>query len=245
MPVRCLLIACVKELMNSCLAKSLTILSTYCRLPSQREQHCEPRQRVHNFQHPTQSSHFLTVTISCECCLRMSLDVHYQPQSVAEISHHSVLSGGRIRQCETSRPRRCLTLSNPAPWQNWMVAYLGYTLRMRTLFHGWPIMVNDTHTRRRRTGCALSTASILWHFITVLDTLYYFPLYWHYLAAFCLLFYEILVNEWMEYRQEICWDDKQPLTSCKPIVFTRCEWLLLIPPCYWRLESQIFDGYQR
>jgi len=34
-------------------------------------------------------------------------------------------------------------------WQNWMVAYLGYTLRMRTLFRGWPIMVNDTHTRRR------------------------------------------------------------------------------------------------
>jgi len=26
--------------------------------------------------------------------------------------------------------------------------YLGYTLRMRTLFRGWPIMVNDTHTRR-------------------------------------------------------------------------------------------------
>jgi len=33
-----------------------------------------------------------------------------------------------------------------------MVAYLGYTLRMRTLFHGWPIMVNDTHTRRRRSS---------------------------------------------------------------------------------------------
>jgi len=32
-----------------------------------------------------------------------------------------------------------------------MVAYLGYTLRMRTLFRGWPIMVNDTHTRRRRS----------------------------------------------------------------------------------------------
>ena len=43
-----------------------------------------------------------------------------------------------------------LTLSNPIPWQNWMAAYLGYTLRMRTLFRGWPIMVNDTHTRRRR-----------------------------------------------------------------------------------------------
>jgi len=49
-----------------------------------------------------------------------------------------------------ARPRRCLTLSNPVPWQKWMAAYLGYTLRMRTLFHGWPIMVNDTHTRRRR-----------------------------------------------------------------------------------------------
>jgi len=49
-----------------------------------------------------------------------------------------------------ARPRRCLTLLNPVLWQNWMAAYLGYTLRMRTLFCGWPIMVNDTHTRRRR-----------------------------------------------------------------------------------------------
>ena len=38
---------------------------------------------------------------------------------------------------------------NPVPWQNWMAAYLGYTLRMSMLFRGWPIMVNDTHTRRR------------------------------------------------------------------------------------------------
>ena len=49
-----------------------------------------------------------------------------------------------------ARPRRCLTLSNPVPWQNWMAAYLSYTLWMRTLFRGWPVMVNDTHTRRRR-----------------------------------------------------------------------------------------------
>ena len=48
-----------------------------------------------------------------------------------------------------ARPRRCLTLSNPVPWQNWMAVYLGYTLRIRKLFRGWPIMVNDTHTRRR------------------------------------------------------------------------------------------------
>jgi len=36
------------------------------------------------------------------------------------------------------------------PWQNWMAAYLGYTPRMKTLFRGWPVMVHDTHTRRRR-----------------------------------------------------------------------------------------------
>jgi len=48
-----------------------------------------------------------------------------------------------------ARPRRCLTLSNPVPWQNWMTAYLGYTLQMKTLFRGWPVMVHDTHTRRR------------------------------------------------------------------------------------------------
>ena len=30
-----------------------------------------------------------------------------------------------------------------------MAAYLDYTLRMKTLFRGWPVMVHDTHTRRR------------------------------------------------------------------------------------------------
>ena len=54
-----------------------------------------------------------------------------------------------------ARPRQCLTLSNPVPWQNWMAAYLTYTLRMRTLFRGWPIMVNDMHTRRRRSEWCL------------------------------------------------------------------------------------------
>jgi len=43
-----------------------------------------------------------------------------------------------------------LTLSNPVPWQNWMAAYLSYTLRMKTVFCGWPVMVDDTHTTRRR-----------------------------------------------------------------------------------------------
>ena len=51
-----------------------------------------------------------------------------------------------------ARPRRCPTLSNPVPWQNWMAAYLGYTLQMKTLFRGWPVMVHDTHTRRKRSS---------------------------------------------------------------------------------------------
>jgi len=34
-----------------------------------------------------------------------------------------------------------------------MAAYPGYTLQMKTLFHVWPIMVHDTHTRRRRSYC--------------------------------------------------------------------------------------------
>ena len=39
-----------------------------------------------------------------------------------------------------ARPRRCPTLSNPVPWQNWIVAYLGYTLWMKMLFRGWPVI---------------------------------------------------------------------------------------------------------
>ena len=59
-----------------------------------------------------------------------------------------------------ARPRRCLTLSNPVPWQNWMSAYFGYTLRMKTLFRGWPVMAHEMHTRRRRSDKILP--SVLW-----------------------------------------------------------------------------------
>jgi len=48
-----------------------------------------------------------------------------------------------------ARPRWCHTLSNPVLWQSWMAAYPGYTLQMKTLFCGWPIMVRDTPMRRR------------------------------------------------------------------------------------------------
>jgi len=51
--------------------------------------------------------------------------------------------------CPCGETQTMSRLSNPVPWQNWMAAYLGYTLRMKTLFRGWPVMVHDTHTRRR------------------------------------------------------------------------------------------------
>jgi len=34
-----------------------------------------------------------------------------------------------------------------------MATYLGYTVQMKTLFRGWPVMVHDTHTRRRSSKC--------------------------------------------------------------------------------------------
>jgi len=79
-----------------------------------------------------------------------------------------------------ARPRRCSTLSNPVPWQNWMAAYLGYTLRMKTLFRGWPVMVHDMHTRRRRvsgayTGCHIKRD----HFVAYNV---YATRYWKFLA---------------------------------------------------------------
>ena len=52
-----------------------------------------------------------------------------------------------------ARPRRCPILSNPVPWQNWVVVYRGYTLRMKRLFRGWPVMVHDKHMRRRMRQC--------------------------------------------------------------------------------------------
>ena len=91
--------------------------------------------------------------------------VFLQPCETKETKHmQSNITAPAIydmMRCDTvyltcSKKPTCSQLSpphpvlNPVPWQNWMAAYLGYTLRMRTLFRGWPIMVNDTHMRRRR-----------------------------------------------------------------------------------------------
>jgi len=61
--------------------------------------------------------------------------------------------------CPLVRPRRCPTLSNLVHWQNWMADYLGYTLWMKTLFRGWPVMVHDTHTRGRRRMKTISDSN--------------------------------------------------------------------------------------
>jgi len=46
------------------------------------------------------------------------------------------------------------TLSNPVLWQSWMAAYPSCTLQMKMPFPGWPVMVHDMHTRRRRMHCS-------------------------------------------------------------------------------------------
>jgi len=53
-----------------------------------------------------------------------------------------------------ARPRQCLTLSNPVPWQNWMAAYLGYTLQMKTLFRGWQWIRPNVRHMAHETGAS-------------------------------------------------------------------------------------------
>jgi len=58
-----------------------------------------------------------------------------------------------------ARRRRCSTLSNPVPWRNWMASYLGYTLRMKTLFRGWQLWFmtrirEEEESRQRSMQCS-------------------------------------------------------------------------------------------
>ena len=53
-----------------------------------------------------------------------------------------------------ARVRRCHTLSNPVLWQSWMAAYPGYTLLMKMLFPGRPIMVHESwHAHKKNKKC--------------------------------------------------------------------------------------------
>jgi len=48
--------------------------------------------------------------------------------------------------CDPTIRQPCFDL----PRQQWSLLNRFCTLRMKTLFHGWPIMAHETHTRRRR-----------------------------------------------------------------------------------------------
>ena len=54
-----------------------------------------------------------------------------------------------------ARPRRYLTLSNPVPWQNWMAAYLVYTLQMKTLFCGWQLWLMTRIREEEEVLCSI------------------------------------------------------------------------------------------
>ena len=99
----------------------------------------------------------------CTCIIK---NCFLPPLSVPQVTAVPAEGNGNLQTliCVlVARLRRCLTLSNPVPWQNWMVAYLGYTLQMRTLFCGWPVMVHDTHTRRRRRSEVEWVQHHTWH----------------------------------------------------------------------------------
>ena len=87
------------------------------------------------------------ITGWCEEFLFTVAAVYYSKRALCLMSAEG---NGDLQTLICVLVRRCLTLSNPVPWQNWMAAYLGYTLRMKTLFRGWPVMVHYTHTMRRR-----------------------------------------------------------------------------------------------
>jgi len=77
-----------------------------------------------------------------------------------------------------ARPRRCLTLSNPVTWQNWMAAYLGYAVSWLTNYGKWHAYEkkkkwkiirfswNFVHSSRFLTGwtsrCACSKWNVAW-----------------------------------------------------------------------------------
>jgi len=85
-----------------------------------------------------------------------------------------------------------------------MVAYLSYTLRMKMLFHGWPIMVHDTHTRRRLT--VLFVNVLLNYFLPFLSS----PL--PYSSSVTLLLHDVKQHgtfhsaRWQrDYSSDLCW----------------------------------------
>jgi len=99
---------------------------------------CDPTIRQPGFDLPRQQWSLLN-------CFRME---HYRDTAVPPERNGDLQT---LICVLVARPRRYFTLSNPVPWQNWMAAYLGYTLRMKRLFRGWSVMVHDWHAYEKKT----------------------------------------------------------------------------------------------
>ena len=68
-----------------------------------------------------------------------------------------------------------------------MEAYVGYILQMKTLYRGWPVMVHDTHMRRR-SEMSLITDGVLVEYEK---------------------FATFLVHSYKETKLCKCWDEQQ------------------------------------
>ena len=88
-----------------------------------------------------------------QCCQHVQFlpTCQFRRQCIVSPQGHRSVSTLQTLTCVlAARLRRCPTLSNSVLWQSWMAAYPGCTLQMKK-FRGWPIMLHDTYTRRRRT----------------------------------------------------------------------------------------------
>ena len=84
------------------------------------------------------------------------------PQQQWSLLNHFCMEQGHCSACRRKQrltdtdlcpwPRCCPTLSNPVLWQSWMAAYPGTWLHSadEDAVSGWPVMVHDMYTRRRR-----------------------------------------------------------------------------------------------
>ena len=113
------------------------------------------------YQRPVYQSPYCCIMVHCSAVLMWSLLNRFR----MEQGHRACRRKWRLTDTDLCPCGETQTMShiveNPISWQNWMAAYLSYTLRMKKLFRGWPVMVYDTHTRRMwpLEGWSLSLSS--------------------------------------------------------------------------------------
>ena len=86
------------------------------------------------------SCHFLLQAPQCPCSVRTIFT--WNRDTAVPVEGNGNLQ--TLICVLAARPRRCTTLLNPVLWQSWMAAYPCSTLKLKTLFPGWPVMVHDT-----------------------------------------------------------------------------------------------------